>query len=227
MSYINEALKKVQQEKDMRGIRYEAILARSAREKTASRGKSARKGCLIVLLILLAFAGFSWLDSRWEETPQYQQDPRIRATLSPSRPREGVLTVDASSLYEKARQYYREGKIREAKRLYKDLLQQDPGHVEALNNLGVIHMQTGDLTSAQEVFEKAIRLKPGFVDPFYNMACLFAAKGETESSLSYLKRAISLSPAVRGWARKDLDLANLRGLEAFEKIVMITQPDQG
>jgi len=127
-------------------------------------------------------------------------------------------------LYDKARQHYRKGRMQEAKRLYKDLLQQDPGHVEALNNLGVIYMQTGDFSSAREVFEKAIRLRPGFADPFYNMACLHAVKGEIESSLSYLKRAISLNPVAREWAKTDPDLGNLRVFEAFEKIVMMTPP---
>jgi hypothetical protein len=37
-------------------------------------------------------------------------------------------------------------------------------------------------------------------------------------SLENLKKAISLDKLVREWARKDIDLQNMRGLPEFEEI---------
>jgi len=224
MSSINDALRKAQQEKDIQGVRYGSILARSTEKEKTSGRRVVWRACFTILVILLAFAGFSWLDSGLKQEPLRRDTSTPRAV---SYPRQGSSRVDTSSLYERAREHYKSGEIREAKRLYMELLKLDPGHVEALNNLGVIYIQTGDFSSAQKVLEKAIRLRPSFVDPFYNMACLYAARGELDKSLSYVERAVSLNPAAREWARIDRDLEGLRGLNAFKKIMKTTQSDQG
>lgn len=223
MSSINDALRKAQQEKDLQALRYGGILARSREGKTFLGTRLVWRSCFMVVLIFLAIAGLSWLDFGEERIPERQEAPA--PPLLP-RPRQGPSPVDAPSLYDRAREHHRLGHVQDAKRLYLELLKQDPGHVEALNNLGVIYMETGDLSSARGAFEKAIRLRPGFVEPFYNLACLHAARGEINNSLSYLKRAISLNPEAREWARMDRDLEGLRGLREFEKTIKMAPKDQ-
>ena len=121
--------------------------------------------------------------------------------------------------YNKAIQYHKKGRLEEARRLYEETLQLDPGYVDALNNLGVIFITKRDYVAARRSLEKAVRLKPKYAEPFYNLACLNAITGEVELALAQLKRAVSLNPTVRDWARKDTDLESLRHLPEFKEII--------
>ncbi len=102
---------------------------------------------------------------------------------------------------------------------YEKVLSMDPGHVEALNNRGVLHLHEKSYSAARKCFEKAIRLKPDYVDPYYNLACVCAVQGEVQQGLRYLEKAISMDPDVKKWAREDPDLEGLRGDPRFREIV--------
>ena len=93
------------------------------------------------------------------------------------------------------------------------------GHVDALNNLGVIHLRNGNYPAARGRFEKAVRLRPVNVDGHYNLACLYAAQGEVALALAHLKRAVSMDRSVTEWARVDRDLAALRTVSEFKEII--------
>lgn len=121
--------------------------------------------------------------------------------------------------YDRARQFHKEGRLEEARRLYEESLRLDPGYVDALNNLGVILIRKRDFVAAQRSLEKAVRLKPKYAEPFYNLACLNAIKGKLKLALAQLKKAVSLDPKVRDWARKDTDLENLKHLPEFKELI--------
>jgi tetratricopeptide (TPR) repeat protein len=104
-------------------------------------------------------------------------------------------------------------------RFYERTLSLNPDYVDALNNLGVIHIQNRRYSAARESFAKAIRLRPDYVDSHYNLACLHALEGEVSQSLIHLKRAVSLDQSVKDWARGDADLRNLHGVQGFEEII--------
>ena len=119
------------------------------------------------------------------------------------------------------------GELEKPGKLYEKTLRLDPGHVEALNNLGVIYLQRKDLASAQENFLKAIRLRPQSADPHYNLACLYALKGELTLGMAHLKKAASLERSAKVWAKEDKDLENLRSLPEFEVFLAESVPKNG
>lgn len=121
--------------------------------------------------------------------------------------------------YDRARQFHKEGRLEEARRLYEESLRLDPGYVDALNNLGVIFIGKRDYVAARRSLEKAVRLKPRYAEPFYNLACLNAIRGDIKLALAQLKKAVSLDPTVRDWARKDTDLESLRHLPEFRELM--------
>jgi tetratricopeptide (TPR) repeat protein len=137
------------------------------------------------------------------------------------KPGEAKSTVSnkPEETYERARRFHTEGRLEEAKRLYEETLQLDPGHVDTLNNLGVIYMRKKDYLAAERNLEKAVRLKPRYAEPFYNLACLKAITGDTKRALAYLQKAFSLDPTVRDWAQKDADLETLRQLPEFKELI--------
>jgi len=213
MSYINEALKKAQKEKDALAARYGSFLAARREKGKGSKGRPIWWTSLIVLLILLAFGLYSWLDSRGPDTTS------VSKKVIPHGDLKQKAAVDAKALYERARRLQKSGRSREAKSFYEKALALDSQNVHAVNNIGVTFLQERNFTEARKSFEDAVRLQPDYVDPYYNLACLYAIQGDTKKGLDYLKRAVSLDGSVREWARADADLKALRGLPEFEEAI--------
>ena len=210
MSYIHEALKKAQKEKETRYQEYDGIVSTPGRKP---RFYSVKVLWLIPFcLISLAFAVYLWLPSGDTEAP-VRKPGGAEATPQPQ------SVVSVADLYDKARDLHRSSRLQEAMLLYEKTLSLDPNHLDALNNLGVIHIHNRMYPAARASFAKAIRLSPDYVDAHYNLACLHALQGALRQSLTHLKKAVSLDPSVKNWALKDADLGNLRGVPEFEEIV--------
>jgi len=213
MSYIHQALKKAQTERDDRYGRYRSILPSRSKRPNAAR-RWVLFGIAGVLILSLAFVAYSWLDS--EDLQHVEEAPPKPSPPPASAPKH---RVDAEALYRVAKNHHKNGRLKPARVFYEKALRADPGNVTALNNLGVILMTEGDYSGARSKFEKAIRLNPGYVDPCYNLACLFAVTDQPRQGLNYLKRAVSLDPRVKAWALKDTDLEKLHNQPEFEEIV--------
>ncbi|MEJ2588474.1 MAG: tetratricopeptide repeat protein [Deltaproteobacteria bacterium] len=218
MSYIHEALKKAQKERDGQfkpygrptssGPGLTGLIPRHLRVWILAGG----------LIVLLAFVSHSWLDFEGHSGPTQKPAKKEQVFLPPQRLER---KAPEASFAEQGRRYYREGRFQEAKRCYERALKADPGNALALNNLGVLQIRGRHLVAAKKNFEKAIRLKPDYVDPYYNMACLLAIENQAQESLRYLKKAVSLYPSVKAWACEDSDLRSLQNLPEFRKLVGI------
>ncbi|MCG6879921.1 MAG: tetratricopeptide repeat protein [Deltaproteobacteria bacterium] len=258
MSYIHEALKKAQVERDL-GKGFQGGLPVPLRKRAFFTKRKTIFSAALLLLLLLAFAGYSWwylknknpngVPLRKNTVPDRQQvvskrEPRAglekmrpanpprdhQTSLVPKGPsgtavpaplagQKPVGSNIIAETYQKARALHRDGRLPDAAEWYEKVISIDPGHVEALNNRGVLYLQEKDYASARRYFEKAIRLKPDYVDPYYNLACVSAAAGQLQQSLRYLQKAISMDPGVKAWAQEDPDLNPLRGLSRFQEIV--------
>jgi tetratricopeptide (TPR) repeat protein len=213
MSYINEALKKAQEERDSRYLKYNSIAGGGDKLGGRFNGRIFWPLVSTVFLIFLLYGAYAWLEPSSE---------RIESSVRPETSAlkdMGEDPLDKEDLYEKASNLLRLGRFSEAKKLYEAVVSLDPGYVEALNNLGVISIHEGDFEAAKENLEKAVRLNPRHVESYYNMACLYAIKGEPEQGLEYLKKAMSLDSNVREWARKDSDLKNLKSSKEFIEFI--------
>jgi tetratricopeptide (TPR) repeat protein len=215
MSYIHEALKKAQKERDARYLKYSGIFSGSGKRMKFFNKKAVVWVFLPLAGISLAFAFYSWLDSG---APQVPKAPEFKYKKAETVPRKEKV-VDADVLFERGRIFHKKGRFEDAARLYRQTLGVAPNRVDAINNLGVIYIHEKDYQAAQSNFEKAIRIKPKYVDPHYNMACLYAIKGEILQSLVHLKKAVSLDKSVRDWARRDTDLEKARRTPEFEGII--------
>ena len=209
MSYIHEALKKAQKEKETRQ-EYDGIVSAPGHKPRFYSGKAL--WLIPFFLISLAFAVYLLLPSGDTQAPIHEPEV-LEATLQPQ------SVASATDLYEKARDLHRSGRLQEAMRLYEKALSLDPDYVDALNNLGVIHIHNRRYLDAQACFTEAIQNRPDYVDSYYNLACLHALEGAVSQSLMHLKRAVSLDQSAKDWAQRDADLRNLWGVPEFEEIV--------
>jgi tetratricopeptide (TPR) repeat protein len=95
---------------------------------------------------------------------------------------------------EAALQHHRAGRLGEAERLYRRVLQADPGHVAALGNLGAIFQQVGKLDEAVACYRQVIRQTPEMAEMHRNLGAILKRRGQSREAVASLKRALVLRP---------------------------------
>jgi len=236
MSYINDALRKLQKEKKTRYLAYDDIIL-----APGEKVDPPQKGLLIIGILILCFfvAGiivflYGNEDKKVSAIQRISAPPVAPTVLAEPKPSKKVeskqLTTKATvrtkqeiaeskAFFAQALERQREGKLEEAKSLYKKVVKIDPQNIQALNNLGVIYMSKKIYKWAIIRFNDAINIKHNYTDAHYNLACLYAQKNDVPQSLFYLKNAIEFNPKVRQWAKNDGDLKVLGNLPEFKKLM--------
>ena len=229
MSYINEALKKAQRDRDSRYERFGGIIASgpARKEKPFKRKFAIRSALALLVLIptglLIAVYFLQQPSSSIQgSTPSVGRgsDETVSAAGSKEKNREFQgQREEAEVRYKEALSAQRGGDHKRAESLYQQALTLDPGHVRALNNLGVLFMDQKKKREAVALFDKAIVLKKDYVDPYYNLACVYARMDENDESIRYLKMAMAINKDVIQWAEKDADMKSVVASAAFKKIM--------
>lgn len=75
-------------------------------------------------------------------------------------------------------------------------LNEDPEHISAMVNLGVVYYQVGRLDEAIEQYQKAIELKPEDADSHSNLAAAYVQKDQLQKALEEYQRAVDLDPEL-------------------------------
>lgn len=100
---------------------------------------------------------------------------------------------------------HQQGKLADAERLYRTVLQSDKGNFDALHLLGIVHTQQGNFAEAVKMLTDALKRNPASADAHSNLGnALMEAKRHEEAVASYGK-AISLRP---GFAEAHNNLGN-------------------
>lgn len=90
--------------------------------------------------------------------------------------------------------FHRSGDRDRAEQLYRQILQQDPNHAEALHWLGAIAYQNGDYDGAIASIQRAIE-RNGSQAVFHNtIGMVYRAKGELDSAVRHYRQALALQP---------------------------------
>ena len=268
MSYINDALRKAQRERDGRYERFGDIIAPCLERPGQPRKRRLAIGAAITLLVLIP-AGLLLTIYVLHQPPPVKKGTPVPvvagppAALQSATPQaEGATAMmgeavpagkvpagrqaekaavqtggkpvpsvaaaspdgppvprEAEVRYKEALSAQRRGDFKGAEALYQRVLVLDPGHVRALNNLGVIYLGQKKRERAIDLFSKAIVLKKDYVDPYYNLACLYAQTNEIDESLWYLKVAMTINGDVKNWVEKDADMKNVLASPAFKTIM--------
>jgi tetratricopeptide (TPR) repeat protein len=241
MSYINEALRKLQKEKKPRYEAYDHIVSAPGKKSEPAQKWLSIIGILMVLFFASGMMVFLYIleDKRVPVTDKTRTSPVASTTESdivkkpvlirnpivekPQKKAAKVLTkqeiVQAKELFTQALDRQREGKSEEAKKLYRKVVVIDQYNMQAFNNLGVIYMGEKNYKRAIMRFNNALNIKHDYADAHYNLACLYAQKNDVSQSIFYLKNAIEFNPKVRGWAKNDGDLKVLADLPEFKKLM--------
>ena len=93
-----------------------------------------------------------------------------------------------------ARQHHRAGRLREAEKAFRQILQAQPGHPEALHYLGVIAYQVGRHDLAVDYIGKAITLNPQAAEYHNNIGQAYRALGRLDEAVAHYRQALALKP---------------------------------
>jgi SAM-dependent methyltransferase len=90
-------------------------------------------------------------------------------------PTQPSMRAQAGRLFGQAVWHQHNGKPNEAVRLYKQVLELEPDHAEASNNLGCLLLAQGKRAAASACFERALTLLPQLFDDFDSVAAMLLA----------------------------------------------------
>lgn len=216
MSFINEALKRAQEEKNHRYHAYSGVVQLEAvAGADHGRWRIPRWGfVMIVFLGVMSLLAATYWFIAAARPVTVSQGALKGEPVSPVRP----SPPDVAPVYQDALNHQRQGEYVIAESLYRQILSLDPRHIYALNNLGVLNMIQKRPDQALNYFQQAIAIKDGYADPHYNLACLYAQGNEPQQSLRHLETAFSLRPDLKTWAAKDIDLKNIHKTDGFKKL---------
>ncbi|MGZ8361451.1 MAG: tetratricopeptide repeat protein, partial [Allosphingosinicella sp.] len=100
----------------------------------------------------------------------------------------------AADLFAQAASAWQQGRPEAAAQLLRTLTGQQPGHVAALNTLGLIAIGAGDRDAALNYLERAAAADPRAPGIWYNHCQAHEQAGDLERALASLDRALALDP---------------------------------
>ena len=133
---------------------------------------------------------------------------------------------DASQIIEVAIQHHQNGQLEQAEKLYRQVLQINPDHVDACHLLGIVLAQKGKNEAAVECLQKSLRLNPEFAEAHSNLGNTFRAMGQYDNAIASFEKAILFKPDYAeaynnlGCTQKDLNQIE-KAISSFEKATSI------
>jgi len=113
--------------------------------------------------------------------------------------------------------HHQAGRLAEAQTLYRQILQSDPQHPEAMHLLGVVLHQTGRSAEGVELIGRAVQIAPTFAN-LNNLGEALRRVGRVDEAIVCYRRSIELNPnAAEAWGNLGKLLAQMNRAEEAEK----------
>ena len=102
--------------------------------------------------------------------------------------------MNIDQVFQQAVTKHQEGKLDEAERLYRSILEVEPQHLDVNNNLGALLFSFGNFYEAVKFFNKVIKLRPDYVNAHNNLGIALSELGRLEEAEKIYKKLIALKP---------------------------------
>ena len=130
----------------------------------------------------------SWPRSGGAVQRQTQGQGQRAARVAPPAP------SGPSALLNNALAFHRMGQLAQAEQLYRQVLQAQPGHFDALHLLGIVHHQRGEYQDAARRIEAALAINPNSAAASNNHGAVLKELGRLAEAIESYDRAIALKP---------------------------------
>ncbi len=97
---------------------------------------------------------------------------------------------------QKAQAYYKEGRLDEAKREFRELIRLKPDYAQAYQTLGMIAFQEDDMVSAKEYLDQAVTLSPNEPNIHYLYASTLVRMNKLDAAAVHYQRTTELNPQM-------------------------------
>ncbi len=104
--------------------------------------------------------------------------------------------LDDHSYVRAAREFINHGDYESAARVSWKALEINPTSAGALNNLGIVFLQTGRIEQARAHFVKAIEYEPNRKEGHLNLAALLSRQGKLAEGLVHYREAVRIDPEL-------------------------------
>jgi len=104
------------------------------------------------------------------------------------------IQMEILKLCKHGEELFRKGKRDEASKIFKAILQINPLHTQALNNLAVIHWQKGDLKKSIYYLQKAMAVNPNDKDVIWNYGQIMMQLGQLNDVYKICKQFLQKHP---------------------------------
>ena len=121
---------------------------------------------------------------------------------------------------------HQEGKLEEAEKLYKKILDTEPTNLDANKNLSILLLKLGKLDEAETSCKKTIELKPDFMECYYDLGNILYQLGKLDEAEKNFQKVIELKPdhieAYFNLGVIFVELGdNLKAKSFYEKVIKI------
>jgi len=134
----------------------------------------------------------------WRRWCQQTKPAEVSTAVSPGRPSSGqgeeIARISVPQTLALAVQHYQKGDFPQAEQLFGQILQVDPGHLDAMKLLGVILHRSGRQQAAMEHIMRALKINPDFAAGHYNLGIMLREAGKLEEAAASFREAIRLQP---------------------------------
>ncbi len=100
----------------------------------------------------------------------------------------------SAPLFDLAVRYHGAGDLRQAARLYQQIIDSEPTHAPAHVNLGAVLLATGKCAAAITSLEEALRLDPTSLTAWFFLGTAFTSAGNFGKATNCLRKAVALNP---------------------------------
>jgi protein O-GlcNAc transferase len=107
---------------------------------------------------------------------------------------EHKLAICLSPEIEKGLHFHQQGKLREAEKIYTQILSISPRNADALHLMGVLANQKGENDTALDLINKAVQIFPQSPIYYNNLGNVYRDLGQYADSLTCYQQAIDLKP---------------------------------
>ncbi len=104
-----------------------------------------------------------------------------------------MLKLTIQQAYDLALEHHRAERLKEAQRLYRQILCAQPTHAGALHYLGVIAHQAGEHDTAVDLIRKAIAIKPDYPEAYDNLGSALQKQGQLDDAIAAFRTSIELN----------------------------------
>src|ERR1700732_765432 len=87
-----------------------------------------------------------------------------------------------------ALEHRQRGQLQAAEQIYRQILQVEPNHPDALHFLGVIAYQVGKPANAVEYLRRALELKPDYVEAHNNLGLALESQERWDEAIACYRR---------------------------------------